>query len=67
MSNVAKKFDILATLSILHNYFDSLTKLFFLSPAKILDLSAKPFFPYKNSAQYRYKNNFVELNYRNYL
>jgi len=28
-------------LSILYNYFDSLTKL----PAKILDLSAKSFFP----------------------
>jgi len=30
MSNVAKNFDILTTnLSILHNYFDSSTKLFF--------------------------------------
>jgi len=30
MSNVAKNFDILATgLSVLHNYFDSSTKLFF--------------------------------------
>jgi len=32
MSNAAKIFDILTTsLSILHNYFDSLTKLFFWS------------------------------------
>jgi len=29
MSNAAKNFDILATLIILHNYFDSSTKLFF--------------------------------------
>jgi len=30
MSNVAKNFDILATgLSVLHYYFDNLTKLFF--------------------------------------
>jgi len=37
MNNAAKKFDILATsLSILHNYYDSLTKLFFWS-VKILD------------------------------
>jgi len=29
MSNAAKSFDILATgLSVLHNYFDSITKLF---------------------------------------
>jgi len=48
MSNAAKNFDILATgLSVLHNYFNSLTKIFFfyLYAAKILDLSAKPFFP----------------------
>jgi len=32
MSNAAKNFDILATnLSVLHNYFDSLTKLLFWS------------------------------------
>jgi len=48
MSNAAKNFDILAAgLSILHNYFDT-SKLFFLLSlysAKILDFSAKPFFP----------------------
>jgi len=48
MSNAAKNVDILTTsLSVLHNYFDSSTKLIFLIqlyPAKILDLSAKPFF-----------------------
>jgi len=46
MSNAAKNCDILATgLSVLHNYFDSSTKLLYdLYPAKILDLSAKPFF-----------------------
>jgi len=45
MSNAAKNFDILGTnLSVLHNYFDSSTKLLYL--AKILDLSAKSFFPY---------------------
>jgi len=39
MSNAANNFDILATgLSVLHNYFDSSTKLLFF-PAKILDLS----------------------------
>jgi len=46
MSNAAKNFDISTTgLSILHNYFDlNSTKLFFsICPAKILDLSAKPF------------------------
>jgi len=49
MSDAAENFDILTTsLSVLHNYFDSLTKLFFLSVSrKILDLSAKSFFPYK--------------------
>jgi len=47
MSNTAKNFDILATgLSVLHNYFDSSTKLLYfdLYPAKILDLLAKLFF-----------------------
>jgi len=29
MSNVAKNFDVLASLSVLHNYFDSPTKLLF--------------------------------------
>jgi len=44
MSN-AKNFDILATLSVLHNYFDGLTKLFLnLYLAKFLDISAKSFF-----------------------
>jgi len=33
-------------MSILYNYFDSSTKLlFYSSPAKILDLSAKPVYP----------------------
>jgi len=44
MSNASKNFDILATgLSVLHNYF----KNYFpdLYSAKILDLSAKLFFP----------------------
>jgi len=43
MSNAAKNFDIIAiSLSILHNYFDSLIKLFSdLSLAKFLDTSAK--------------------------
>jgi len=48
MSNAAKNFDILATsLSVLHNYFDSPTKLF-LDPyvAKFLATSAKSFFVY---------------------
>jgi len=31
MSNAAKSFDILTSLNILHNYFDSSTKLFFCS------------------------------------
>jgi len=31
MSNVAKNFDILSNLSILHNYFNSSTKLLFWS------------------------------------
>jgi len=45
MNNTAKKSDILATsLSILHNYFDSLTKFFW--SVKILDFFlANPFFP----------------------
>jgi len=46
MSNVAKNFDILAFgLSVLHNYFDCSTKFSDLYPVKILDLSAKLFFP----------------------
>jgi len=58
MNNAAKKVDILATgSSVLHNYFDtyyyfdyllfSFQQNYFsdLYPAKILDLSAKPFFP----------------------
>jgi len=45
MSNAAKIFILATSLSVLHNYFDSTTKLFFLSvSSKILDLSAKPFF-----------------------
>jgi len=44
MSNAAKNFDIRATsLSVLHNYFDSSTKFFYLYPVKILDLSVKFF------------------------
>ena len=41
MSNAVKKFDILATsLSVLHNYFDGLTKLFSdLYQAKFLEFS----------------------------
>jgi len=47
MSNAAKIFDILATsLSVLYNYFDSSNFFSDLYPAKILNLSAKPFFPY---------------------
>jgi len=48
MSNAAKNFDVLTTsLSVLHNYFVSSTKLHFDPyPAKILDFSAKPFFLY---------------------
>jgi len=43
MNNAAKNFDILATsLSILHNYFDGLTKLF---PDLYLGTLAKSFFP----------------------
>jgi len=46
MSNTAKNFDILAiNLSVLHNYFDSSTNFSDLYPIKMLDLSAKPFFP----------------------
>jgi len=44
-----KNFDILATdLKVLHNYFDNKISTKFFSDlysAKILDLSAKPFFP----------------------
>jgi len=41
-----KNVDILAIgLSVLHNYFDSSTKIIFPYLAKILDLSAKLFFP----------------------
>jgi len=48
MSNVAKNFDILVTwafyiiILIVQNYFSD-----YLYLAKILDLSAKPFFPYR--------------------
>jgi len=46
MNNVQKNFDILATnLNNLRNYFNSSIKLLY--PAKILDLSTKPFFPCK--------------------
>jgi len=46
MSNVAENADIPATsLSVPHNYFDSSTEFSDLCPAKIFDLSAKPFFP----------------------
>jgi len=47
MSNVAKGFDILAiNLSVLHNYFSDLTKLFLdLHLSKFLDTLAKLFFP----------------------
>jgi len=45
-SNIAKNSDILATsLSILHKYFDQQNHFSDLYPAKILDLSIKPFFP----------------------
>jgi len=46
MSNAAKSFDILtSSLSVLHNYFDSPTKLFSdLYLVKFLDTSMKLFF-----------------------
>jgi len=46
LRNAAKSFDILATsLSVLHNYFDDLTKLFLdLYLASFLDTLAKSFF-----------------------
>jgi len=49
MSNVAKNFDILvASLIVLHNYFDNSTKSFSdLYLAKFLDTSAKSFFSCK--------------------
>jgi len=50
-ANAAKNFDILAiNLSVLRNYFGGLRKLFSdLYRAKILDLSAKLFFPCSKS------------------
>jgi len=46
----AKNFDILAiSLSILHNYFDCLTKFSNLYLAKFLDILIKPFFPRGNT------------------
>jgi len=46
MSNEAKNFDILATsLNIPHNLIVQQNYFSDLYPAKILDLSAKPFFP----------------------
>jgi len=53
MSNATKNFGILAIgLSILQNYFDNSTKLLFwsVSPAKILDLSAKLLFPHESES-----------------
>jgi len=50
MSNAVKSFNILTIgLSVLHNYFNSSTKLFsnpYLYIAKFLDISAKSFFSY---------------------
>jgi len=48
MSNAAKSFDIPAiSLSVLHNYFDGLTKLFSnLYLTTFLDVSVKLLFPY---------------------
>jgi len=45
-SKTTKSFDILTiSLSVLHNYFDNLTKLFSnLLSAKLLDILAKPSF-----------------------
>jgi len=50
MSSAAKNFDILATsLSILHNYFDSPTKIIFKSASSLIFryFKKKPFFPNK--------------------
>jgi len=48
MSNAAKSCDILATsLSVVRNCFDQQNYFSDLHPVKILDLSAKPFFPCK--------------------
>jgi len=48
MNNAAEGFNILTTsLTILHNYFDNLTKLFsdlYIYVAKFLDISIKLFF-----------------------
>jgi len=50
MNNAAKNFDILTTsLSVLYNFYIILVQQnYFSDPAKILDLSAKPFFPCMN-------------------
>jgi len=56
ISNVIKNFDILATsLSLLHNYFDGLIKLFS-DLAKFLDISAKLFFRHNN--HFHFDNRF---------
>jgi len=51
MNNAVKNFDVLTiSFSVPYNYSDGSTKLLFsdLYSVKILDLSAKPFFPKKN-------------------
>jgi len=47
MSDAAKNLDVLASLSVLHNYFDSLSKLSVIDLylTKFLDTLAKSFFP----------------------
>jgi len=63
MSNAAKNFDILATgLSAPHNYFDSAKIIF---PAKSLDLSAKPFFPFMVSFLYLFIVSGVQVRQTN--
>jgi len=66
MSNVAKSFDIFTdSLSVLHNYFDSLTRNYFsaLYPAKILDLSEKSFFPCRQTYLHIQKIFFIESHF----
>jgi len=66
MSDAAKNFDILATyLNVLHNYFDSLLKLFSdLYLTKFLNTSAKLFLPCKD--YYFMSPQKISKNIRNY-
>jgi len=66
MNNAAKNFDILASFSVLHNYFNSLTKLFLVCIQSNFRPFSKTVLSMKYFAENRYLVSYISLERTNY-